>query len=303
MILIDDRAGSKELILYPPLDSLSTLCRLSKENSKSADVAFLCNGPSNSEMLGIEVKSIDDLVDSLLSARLQGMDGQLQQMVEDYSPGFRWLLIYGQYRPSPEMTLTADNKPTYALQIYRDNSHRQDRKSGWYTKKIGTKPVPYGYVEGFLSGPALPSIGFQSHRVNTIEEAAVWIYILYHTWTKQWHEHKSLRTISKAGQINGFKKDTDSLSVVGADESSTITDTKMDRLFKLRARFANLFTGMGYERSIAAARYFEGKSIEDMVLAKQSEWAEIEIESKSSRRLIKLGQTIAKSIRQSITEK
>jgi hypothetical protein len=305
MILIDDRAGSKELIHYPPLNNpnLSELCRLSKDNTKSADVAFLANGPFGPEMLGIEVKSIDDLVESLFTARLQGMDGQLQQMVDDYSPGFRWLLIYGQYRPSPDYILTADKKPSYSLQVYRDNSHRRDRRSGWFTKKLsagGDKPVPYGFVEGFLSGPALPSIGFQYHRVNDIEEAAKWVYILYHTWTKEWNQHKALRTMSKVGQINGFKNG-DSNRLISANDTSC--DSKMDEQFKLRARFANLFTGMGYERSIAVSKYFEGKSIEDMVNAGVSEWAEVEIESKSGSRVVRLGTTIAKSIWQTIRRK
>src|SRR5687768_7510751 len=121
MILIDDRSGSREFLSYPPLDRYSTLCRLSTGNTKSADIAFLANGPTGPEMLGIEIKSIDDLVDSLESARLQGMDGQMEQMRKDYSPGFRWLLIYGQYRPSTEFVITQEGKPSYLLQIYRDN--------------------------------------------------------------------------------------------------------------------------------------------------------------------------------------
>ena len=305
MILIDDREGSKELIKYPPLNdkSRATLAKLSKGSTRSADVAFLAQGPNGPEMLGIEMKSIDDLIDSLHTARLQGMDGQLEQMKEDYSPGFRWLLVYGQYRPNPEPMMTKDHRPSYGLQVYRDNKGRSDRRSGWYTRKIGTKPVLYGMIEGFLSGPALPSIGFQCHKVNTIEEAAVWVYCLHHTWTKKWHEHKSLRTISTANSLghSDFKNANgkDSLSAIGIDSC----ETRMDECFKLRAKFANLFTGMGYERSIAVAKHFEGKSLEDMVCAKPSEWAEAEIEIGSNRRLSKLGYTIAKSIKEAITRK
>ena len=110
--------------------------------------------------------------------------------------------------------------------------------------------------------------------------------------------------MSKVGQINGFKGNGgSSLSVVGAGSTESPADTKMDRLFKLRARFANLFTGMGYERSIAVAKHFEGRSLEDMVNAGVSEWAEVEIESKSSKRLTRLGQTTAKSIKQAIKER
>jgi hypothetical protein len=314
MILIDDRAGSKELILYPPLNSpeVSTLCRLSRDHAKSADVAFLANGPSGPEMLGLELKHIDDLTESLSTGRLQGMDGQMEQMVEDFAPGFRWLLIYGQYRPSPEPVMTQDNKPSYLLQVYRDNSDKVNRRSGYYTKKLGTRTVPYGYVEGFLSGPALPVMGFHSHRVNTIEEAAVWIYILHHTWTKEWDKHKSLRSINKVRQINGFKKgDSESSSDSGSDSDSISVsmvnvsesqDNRMSELFKLRTRFASLFSGMGYERSIAAAKYFEGRSLEDMISATPSEWAEIEIEKKG-KRVIRLGFPIAERICKKIKER
>lgn len=307
MILIDDRSGSRELINIPPLDRYATLSRLSTGSTKSADVAFLANGPHGSEMLGIEVKSVDDLIDSLESARLQGMDGQMEKMREDYSPGFRWLLIYGQYKPSSEPVITGEGKPSYLLQVYRDQKGKINRKSGWFTKKLGTRAVPYGYVEGFLSGPALPSIGFNLHRVNTLEEAAVWIYILHHTWTKEWDKHKSLRSINKTGKIDRLKKgDTESnddleesFSILNASNAS---ESKMSDLFKYKANFAALHQGMGYERSIAAAKYFEGRSLEDMVNASVNEWAGIQIEKKG-KRVISLGYPVAERICKKIREK
>lgn len=302
MILIDDRAGSKELISYPPLDKYSCLSRLSTGNTKSADVAFLANGPLGPEMIGAEVKSIDDLVDSLESSRLQGLNGQMEQMCQDYSPGFRWLLVYGQYRPSSEPVLTKEGKPSFLLQIYRDNKGKINRRPGWFTKKLGNRAVPYGYIEGFLSGPALPSLGFNLHRVNTIEEAAVWIYILYHTWSKSWNDHKSLRSINKTNRIERFKKgdnEDESLSILNA---SDVSDSKMSDLFKYKANFAALHQGMGYERSIAAAKHFEGRSLEDMVKASAQEWSEIEID-KAGKRVVKLGLPIAERIYRKIREK
>ena len=65
-MLIDDRAGSRDLIKYEPVRSTGELCRLD-----SADVCLTGNGPNDAVLIGVEVKSIWDLISSINTGRLQ----------------------------------------------------------------------------------------------------------------------------------------------------------------------------------------------------------------------------------------
>jgi len=59
-VLIDDRAGSQDLIRYSPLDSTSELTRLD-----AGDALITGNGPDDSILtIGIELKTIADLLSS-----------------------------------------------------------------------------------------------------------------------------------------------------------------------------------------------------------------------------------------------
>jgi ERCC4-type nuclease len=88
-VLVDDRAGSKDLILKPCLRGIAELSRLN-----FGDVMIAGNGPKGSVAVGIEVKSIWDLVASAANGRL--MDTQITGMLGDYS--HCWLLVYGSWR-------------------------------------------------------------------------------------------------------------------------------------------------------------------------------------------------------------
>ncbi len=171
-VLIDTRAGSKELIHYPPIDVIGELCLLD-----SADAMIIGNGPDgeNSMMIGVEIKSMWDLMQSAGNGRLQAT--QVPAMLEMYN--VPWLLTYGQYRPHPK---------TGQLQIAR--------KGVWTNYAQGKRPVPYGYIEGLLF--SLTVAGIHVKRVLTIEEAAVWIGCLARWWWKPWDEHKSMRKFDKS---------------------------------------------------------------------------------------------------------
>ena len=79
-ILIDHRQGSGYLIEHPKLKDVGYLCK-GREQLAHGDISFVGNGPKGPLKFGIELKSIEDLFQSVTSGRLQGHGGQLEGML------------------------------------------------------------------------------------------------------------------------------------------------------------------------------------------------------------------------------
>ena len=173
-VLIDDRAGSKELVLHPPLNKTGELCRL-----EAGDAMIVGNGPDGPLLIGVEVKSIFDLISSINTGRLQGT--QIPGMLRDYDVS--WLLHYGRYRVCPV---------TGALQILRKNN-------SWVSHKIGERAVPYGYLEKWLL--TANALGIHIKRVITEAEAAAWIGCLDRWWSKPWEKHRGMHSFDNSGDL------------------------------------------------------------------------------------------------------
>lgn len=172
-LIVDDRAGSKELWKYPCIREHGELARLS-----SADVAFVGNGPKGNLSIGIEVKTIGDLLGSIYTGRLQA--SQIPEMVEMFD--VQYLLHYGGYRPNPE---------TSAIQLLRNKR--------WEDFVIGKKGAHYSYLQGMLA--TIGALGVRVVRVADEEEAAVWVAGIYKWWQKPWAEHKGLHTFDKSHNL------------------------------------------------------------------------------------------------------
>jgi len=225
VILIDDRAGSRDLITHHPLDNgdIATLARLD-----SGDVCIVGNGPNGRpRTVGVELKSLADLMASANNGRLQAT--QAARMLDDYdSP---WLLYYGEYRCGPRGVL---------------QTRRRDR---WETAKIGKREVPWIYIEGLML--TLAATGFSTKHVADVSEAALWIGALHRWWSKDWTEHRGMRTFDRSRELG------------------TVGDYTADTM--MRARMIAAIPGIGFERGMAAAEYF--KSVPDMMSATVTEWA------------------------------
>lgn len=204
----------------------------------SGDVSFVGNGPESQILIGVEVKSILDLISSLDTGRLQA--DQIPGMINDYT--IRWLCYYGEYRPNPS---------TGTLQTRKV----KDGKERWVDYAIGKRPVPYGYVEAFLCSPSFTNTGMQSKRVMDLAEAAAWIGVLYRTWQKDYSKHKSMRVLSTAQDLPTM--------MPGIDEQTL-----------LKAKIASQLPGVGHARAMAAARHF--RSVREMVNADSKEWMKID---------------------------
>lgn len=179
-ILIDDRAGSKELVDDPSLSDVAALTRLD-----SADVCWTGHGPDGPVLVGVEVKQLSDLVTSVRAGRAQD---QVRRMLAEYDAA--WLLWYGECRrgqgaPAPlEVRVT---RGTWA---------------GWrvYQQGRGGRPIPWSWLASWLM--TVETAGVRVQHVRDAGEAAAWIRCAWAWWQKPWAEHKGLKTFNRAGEVS-----------------------------------------------------------------------------------------------------
>lgn len=211
-VLVDDRAGSVDLVKYPPLKRSADLTRL-----RAGDAMIVGKGPGGRPVLvGIEFKSVADLIQSIDNGRLQGK--QLPEMLADYDD--TWLLTYGDYRCS-------------------DHGDLQTKIRGKWTEYVyGGKDgaaLPYVYLEAFLHTAAQVGVRHR-HIYGTPRDAALWIGGLARWWNKPWEKHGGMKTLDSPGRP-GLMPD-------------------VDRGTHLRARVAACLPGLGYKRAVAVAERF-----------------------------------------------
>lgn len=207
--------------------SLALLSRLD-----SGDVCFSGNGPNGPILIGIEIKSISDLVTSLQSGRLQAE--QIPKMSTTYDMG--WIVVYGTYRSNP-----IPGPSNGSLQIQKWSKRNGKPFCDWEDFTINGRPIPYGYAESFLISPSFLSTNLLSHRCIDMAEVATWIGTLYRTWSKPYDRHKSMRVFNKSQDIS-------------IDQSSPLA-LSIDPPTLLRAKVASQFPGVGFERALAIAQH------------------------------------------------
>lgn len=236
MMLVDNQEGSKELL--PFLDPDTALpCRIvNAQGQPIGDVAFHGNGPDGDVQIGVEVKRLADLLSSESTGRLAGT--QLPRMLGSDATGhanydFIWLLSIGRHRCGPQGYLEVR------------------RGKFWAPYRIGSRPVPYGYLEAFLI--ELQVMGILHKNVYDYQEAAAWLGVLYRWFAKPWDKHKAMRKLDKSRALTLFP---------GLDEST-----------KQRLRTFETLPNLGFERALTAARVFP--SIVAGVTAPEQEWAKV----------------------------
>lgn len=182
-LLVDDRAGSADLLSYPQIRSLSPiLTRLS-----SGDIALSGNGPAGRLKIAAEIKSVPDYLTSLDNGRLQGLGGQLPRMLDEYD--ISWLLIYGDVRGD------ATGRLQYSL-----------RPGEWLP--VSGRPVALSDYNRALT--ELTAYGVLVWREPTIARAVQWIVDLHELWQKPWHEHSLMRTFDNSRAKIALPPGTDS---------------------------------------------------------------------------------------------
>jgi len=167
MIYIDFRVGSKELAtLIEP----SILVEL-----KSGDAMFEGNGPKGKLQIGIERKTINDLINSIQDGRLSGY--QIPKMLECYQRVY--LIVEGIYRGNP-----------------RTGGLEQLQGKQWRYVSRGERKFSHEALWQYLS--TLEEIaGIVIRNTNSLYMTAAQIMYLYHWWSKPFLAHRSLKRIYK----------------------------------------------------------------------------------------------------------
>jgi ERCC4-type nuclease len=225
-----------------PIRTIGELTRLD-----SGDAMLVGNGPTGSLLVGVEVKSLWDLVSSAETGRLQAT--QIPAMLRTYDRS--WLLYYGRYR----------------LGVHDRLEVRRGKL--WKPMRLGSREVPYGYIEGLVFD--LAELGVSTRHVFDEHEAAVWLGRLHRYWSKPWDKHRGMRTLDKSRDISLMPG--------------------MDPELLQRTKVAAALPGVGFERAIAAASHFE--SVAAMVNADVDDWASVP----------GIGKVIAKAVYSAIRRK
>lgn len=234
----------------------------------SADVEFSGNGPDGKLRIGVEVKSLADLLTSIRDGRLRAT--QIPALLRYDVP---WLAYYGEYR--------TDQKSGHLQVPYW---HPKYHRWLWRDYKLGSKPVPTTYLESFLCSPSLTMTKLRTIGFNTIEALSYWLGTsLYGTWKKDYHKHRSMFTFDQSGGIPG----------------SHLLPQIHPVAYQMMLTASSL-PGIGFERAQAVADQFG--SILEMINASEKEWSEVAVVSRGTGRIVRLGPARAKSIIKAIVQ-
>lgn len=164
MILVDDRVGSKEL--FPLIKSPKVRCHLD-----FADFAFGGNGPEGPINIGVERKTVEDLMSSMRSGRLSGH--QIIGMRKEYDRIY--VLIERPVRCNPKTGLLESAK--YWQKRWRPVGHGKKR---YLAKNF------WNYINSLQMIAGITVV-----YTHTKTESARWIDSTFMWWNKEWSDHQS----------------------------------------------------------------------------------------------------------------
>ena len=167
MILVDNRAGSSELSI--PLRALGMDVEVTE--LEYGDLCWIGNTDCGPSPVGLELKTVRDLLQSMHSGRLTGR--QIPGMLAQYSHSY--LLIEGSWRANS-----------------RTGIMEEPCRGGWRELKLGSSRFLAADVESFLTSiDTLTSVRIRRSR-NRSETLRI-IHGLYQWWQKDWEDHGSLK--------------------------------------------------------------------------------------------------------------
>lgn len=169
MILVDDREGSK--------DMLERLRRVGIESElqrlEFGDCCWIGSGPDGPCLVGVELKTVQDLLASMRTGRLCGH--QLPGMTEDYTAIY--LIVEGMVREEPESGI---------LQQYN--------RGGWRDVHVGQQRFLWSEMESYLTSIDT-LVGVHVRRTATPRETISCVRTLYQWWQKPWDHHSSHKVL------------------------------------------------------------------------------------------------------------
>jgi ERCC4-type nuclease len=165
MILVDNRIGSVELA--PLLNSKHTLCRLDY-----GDFTWVGNGPEGAVNVGVERKTLNDLLNSMVSGRLSGH--QLIGLSQNYD--WVYLLVEGIWKPEQKTGILQK----MVGKKWVDASPKAERGKRYMAREI----------YNFLNTLSI-ICGVRVITTDNQWESAKWLDATCGWWQKKWGAHTS----------------------------------------------------------------------------------------------------------------
>jgi ERCC4-type nuclease len=241
-MFIDPREGSASLL--KPLQRLG-ITAVSKR-LVFGDVEFQGLGPTGLVRVGLEYKTLSDLLNAIASARFVGH--QLRGLVHEYP--VRYLLIEGVW--------TVD-RTTGLLQVRARVKRNGRYMNDWIDAGFGRRRWSYHALVEFLNGLPVRVI-----RTGSPSETHHAIFGLHAWWSKPWDKHGAMKVIYNGVQTRSGTGDLGDEFVPMAAILTKISDTR--RVFAA-------MPGVGWEYSAAAEDAFG--SIRVAALADAASWADL----------------------------
>ncbi len=292
-LLIDHRAGSEELVCYPPFNICPRCQSPITINRKPRDPkrphlnprieSIHCSVNRSHRLLGTlaQLAKLNKGSDSTTSPDVyftgNGPDGKLSIAIEISSftdlmskistgrlaatqiPDLLrydrpWIVWYGSVR---------DHEGRLQYQRYNRKSHKHE----WIDYQPGDSKQCFNlaYLENFLDSPHFTSTHIRVKHYRTLAEIAHWIGSCYYPlWQKPYTSHRSLDRFDDSRRIpNGHLLPT------------------IDDFTRRLMIYASANPAIEFTRALSIARHFD--SAHDMFNADVNEWAEIKIKSKTGR--------------------
>jgi ERCC4-type nuclease len=162
-LLLDKRVGSVDLMSLLRRQGLPVRLAM----LRSADVAFDGDGPSGPVRIGIELKNVNDLIQSFVNKRLIG--GQIPKMVRQYK--ICYLVVQGLIRLGDD-----------GLILTWRPSHKE-----WVPTRTRMTYAALSRLLCTLEEKA----GFRVRRTTARAETAQVVSDIYRWWGKPWSAHKA----------------------------------------------------------------------------------------------------------------
>lgn len=304
-ILIDHRAGSEELVSYPPfntcpicsqpisitrceikkqrriesavcslnpshrlLGTLTSLARFNRDSKTSPDVYFTGNGPNDSDRPNARDSKLTFAIEIKSISNLLGdiISGKLAATQIPH------LLTYDK----PWIVWYGSVRQSRGLLQVQRWDHKS-HSYRWFDFLAGRRTFPYSYLENFLDSPAITDTHLRVKQYRSMADIAYWIGACYYPlWQKPYSSHKSLNRFDDSARI----------------PSSHLLPHIDDHTYQLML-YAAANPSINFARATNIALHFD--SAQDMFNADASEWAEIKIRSKSGRE-VRLGPVRAQAI-------
>lgn len=249
MLLIDNRAGSKDL--YPLLVGRGLPCSLTRMDY--GDVAFLGVGHNEIPIqVGIEVKTVQDVVNSLATGRFAGH--QLPGLVNSYDQV--WLLIEGLWRANAKTG------------ILESRIIHKNGKVDWHPIQAGTRRFMYADLLSWLFTVTTKG-GIRWCAVSNWNEATIWLSGLYAWWTKGWDNHQSHLAFHDGTRHGSpYKRDKAAMMVASLSDKALLVRPSLCRMV------AAQLPGVGWEKSKGITEKF--RTVESLVAASPDELMDVD---------------------------